>query len=281
MGYPLTGGEGKVVSWGASGFYSDLISKVSPADVTWDVSAPEVDVTGMGVTTAAHLPALGQWTATIRARGFATPRLSNVGLVSFSSGGYALHCRSFELVIETVAVHDITAFNGASPPQWRSFRPDIVRWSGSFVCAADSATAAVAPHLATATGTATSLPTITLKYGEDTADDQLSGTVLIRQLGGSQRVGSLTEYTYSFVGTGALTPAGTNSIFGSSAFGVPPWSEMGATTNTLLTVEQLAGGPRWSGDAFYRRIRLACEVGSPVELDIDVQGTGAWTPAAS
>lgn len=278
MGYPNTGSEGTVVSWGSANFYSVLLSRVAPFSASFQVNGEDIDITQLNSETFSVLSGLTDWSATLEAFGFATPRLGNVGTVTYSSGGYVLHAYEWEWNIETEQVHDITELATTPPsgPTWRSFRPDSSKVTGTIRCRADSATALAIPHQV-----GTALPTLTLVYGDSATDEQVSGTARIQQLGVAVRRGSLTEVDYSFTGSGAWTPAGTGSIFGSSAFGVPLWSQGGAAAGALV-VDTKSSATRKTitgADSFWRRISLRCAVGEAVSLTVDVQGVGSLTPS--
>lgn len=278
MGYPTTGSEGRVASWGSANFYSVLLSKITPAGFTIDLSKDEHDITGMNVAAAAMLPGLGNWSASISALALATPRLGNVGTVVWSSGGYALHVESWEWTITAGAVHDITEMAAvpASGPVWRAFRPDgPVKVTGRVNCRTDSATALTALALPT-----DAAATLTLLYADEATDDQVSGSAYLTKLGVNQRKGSLTTAQYSFVGSGAWTPAGTNSPLGSAALGVPLWNQ-GSGTPGAIVFDTLASSTRTltGSDSFWKSITIRCAVGAPVELNVEVQGTGSLTPA--
>lgn len=276
MPFPLIHAEGSVPTWGAAGLYNTLLSRLSPNTATLTGSSDAQDVTPIGGANRIILPGLGQWSASIAARWAGTPRLGNVGLVAFSAGGYTLHVESWSLTVETEAL-DITRFN-ATNPTWRLFRPSHVQWSGTITARVDDATALANLHIATDSSTATALPTLTLTYGEDATANTLAGSVMLNTISVNQSPGALTTVEYGFTGTGALTAAGTNTIFPAGAVGTFLWDQLGATTNTLLTLT--AGtGRTYSGSAFLRSLTMTCAVGDPVEVSIEAQGSGVLTIA--
>jgi|SRR5690606_12549737 len=271
MGYPVVGAEGEVTSWGAAGFYANLIAAISPNQATITEVCDEIETTPLGSGVGRFIPGLRSWSGSITANAFATPRLGNVGLVTWSAGGYALHVESFDLTLEAGS-HDITSFSG-TPPTYRIFRPDYVRGSGTFNARIDSETSLVGPHAPGAT-----LPTLTLTYGSDTSANAISGPAMIQQMQANMARGSLSTVAYSFRFVGTITPSGTSSLFGTTAFGIPLWASDGDTTNTLLTLTA-ASGKTFSGDAFWTRIGLRCAVGESPEVTVDFQGSGALTIA--
>lgn len=276
MAYPLIHAEGSVPTWGAAGMYNTLLSRLSANTASITASSDSQDVTPIGGANRLILPGLGQWTASIAARWAGTPRLGNVGLVSFSGGGYALHVESWNLTVETQAL-DITRQTG-TPSSWRLFRPSHIQWSGTITARVDDATAVANLHVATATSTAVTLPTLTLTYGLDATANTLAGAVMLSNMTVNQSPGALTTVSYSFTGSGPLTAAGTNSIFSAGAVGNFLWDQLGSTANTLLTLT--AGtGRTYSGSAFARSISVNCAVGDPVEVSVEAQGSGALTIA--
>ncbi len=278
MGYPLTGSEGTVVSWGTGGnYYANLLAAVSGFAFSPRVNGEDIDITEYNTYQYSVLSGLSSWDATLEAYGFATPRLGNVGTLTWSSGGYSAHVYEWEWTIESEQTHDITelANSPSSGPVWRSFRPDSTKVSGRFRARADSATALVVPHQP-----GTALPTLTLVYGDSATDDSLSGAARIQQVSAAVRRGSLTEVEFSFTGSGAWTPAGTNSIFGSTAFTGPLWSEGGSAVGALV-VDTKSSATRKTltgADSFWTRQTLRCAVGEAVSLTVDIQGSGALTP---
>lgn len=279
MAYVLVGSQGTVTNWIgiASDFYDILTDRISPSSSTIEIVAEEQDITSLGATTAAHIAGVRNVTGTITANAFATGRLGNVGLVTFTSG-YVTHVREFDITIETIANHDITEFGGPSAAVvWRKFRPDLVRWSGRFVCGVDNATDLVFPHAPAASATA-----LVLTYGDDSTDDTLSGNAFATRIGTGMTVGEAQFAEYTFMGTGDLTPAGTTSLFGTSVLGVPLWEySTGSTVPRVLTLNN-GNGTFIIADAFYTSMTLRCRIGEPVQLDINWQGSpSAASPTAA
>lgn len=277
MGYPTTGREGSVVSWGSANFYSVLLARLAPHSAVVNVNGNPVDITALDEEQDKWLPGLNSWDFSIRARwknGASAIKLGNVGLAAWSAGGYDTHIRSWEVVWETT-VHDWTEQAGpSSAPVWMAWRPDGISISGSIETLVDSSDALVLPHLTT-----TANATLTLTYGDEATDDTLTvGDALMSDGAVTHQVGQLNAYRYSFRG-GTLTPAGTGSPFGSAALGTPLWGQ-NSTTPGAIVIASLTGSKTLTGaDSFYRRIRVGCAVGGAVEIDVDGQGTGSLTPA--
>lgn len=269
MAYPLSSADGATIAGWAGTFYNGstgLLSKLGDISFNVDVSNGEIDVTRLNASTMAAIPGLKQWSMTASAHAFATARASAAsGLVSFSTGGYALHMESAEVELTAPAL-DITSA-AATPPTWRSFRPEAIAGRFRFLCRVDSETS-----LADLPAEGAALPTLTFKYGEDTADDTLAGSAILTSRRDNASAKNLTTVEYGGVFTGNITPAGTNSLFGSSALGVPEWPQgtPGATKLELAT-----GNDTWEGDAFWTRLLVRWAMGSFVSLDLTAQGTGA------
>ena len=277
MGYPLITAEGNIVSWGSANFYSVLLSRIASHTATINVRGDVPSNTLLSADQASYFPGLKEWDIQIRSRWNSAVKLGNVGLLAFSSGGYAQHVQRYEITFRPIEVHDITALLGpSSPVLWKLWRPDILTWDVRFSTLVDSTTAIPTPHDPTAT-----LPTLTLTYGDEATDDTLAGSVVLQQLGHSMETHSIQRIEWQAQGVGALTPAGTTSAFGTSALGIPLWSEGGAAAGAIeIDVSTTATFDYVGTDSFYRSITLRCAVGEPVEIDIDVQGVGVLTMPA-
>lgn len=277
MAYRTVGVDGEVTSWGSANFYSTMLARLTPVAIDWDENNDPIEVAALGTDYDTNIPSVRSWRATLRARAFATPRIGNVGTVTFSAGGYALHVRRWSLTIEA-QVHDITelASSPASGPTWRDFRPDRSRISGTISCHADSGTVPVNTHAIGA-----SAPTLTLVYGDSATDEQLSGAAILSQLSGSVSRGSQNTLDYSFVQAGQWTPAGTNSFLGSTALGIPIWSEGGSAVGAIVWATKSTSTAKTATgtDSFWTSINITCEVDQPVEVSIAIQGVGALTYA--
>jgi hypothetical protein len=272
MAYPIIGVDGSVTSWGSADFYSVLLSKISPNSATFSVVAPPEDITGIGTGQTSNISGLrtSQGTIDARIKLGATPILGNAGLVTFASG-YTTHARAWDLTLETVAVHDITTFN-ATPPTFRSRRPDRVRAYGSFLCRVDNSTDIIAPPTANATGAA-----MTLRYGDEATDDTIAFNANVTQVSTAIVDRQIQDVTCAFTASGAITPAGTNSILGSSASAleIPLWEySSGSSVPHTLTLTAISG-KTYTTDAFWTRIRIQCTIDQLLIVSVDWAGSGA------
>jgi len=271
VAYWTKGDSGSVVSWGSANFYSTLLAGISPARATVFVGADTPDVTAFQAFAATSIPGLKMCRATISAYAGSTPYLGNAGTLAYDMGGYALHVPGWQWTASTPAVHDITEFNPSVV--WRSFMPDIFQAACSFTAGIDSATAVVLPP-----APAASLPVLTLTYK---TGGTLASSAIISSLNSTIAVRNKNVAAYNVKMTGTTTAAG--GIFGTKTFGStintdPLWSAGGAAVGALV-IQAYSGRTYTFADSMWTRIQLTCEVGAPVRVDIDVQGSGALTVA--
>ncbi len=276
--YPIIGADGAVTSWAGATFYSNLLSKISPNAARIQFVADPFDVTPIGGVTTANLSGLRSTQGTIDARiklGATYGQMANSGLVTFATG-YVEHVRSWDLTIETSQVHDITKF-ASTGPTWRNRRPDVTRVYGTYTARVDAADDIIAPPTANSVGAS-----MTLRYGDEATDDTILLSALVSNIGTSIVSKQMQEVTCSFVSTGTVTPAGTNSILGSTAseLGIPVWEyTTGSSVPNVLTFTAITGKTYIIADAFWSRIRLQCTVDQLLNVSIDWIGNG--TPSGT
>jgi len=199
--------------------------------------------------------------------------IGNNGAITYSAGGYALHVPEFTWNASTPAVHDITEFNSGSPPEWRTYMPDIFQNSARYVAGIDADTAIVFPP---APGAA--LPTFTMTYKSGAT---LAMTGLIQRVGPAIVRGQKNMATYDVLGSGTTTAVG--GVFGSHTFGGtlngdPLWSAGGSATGAIVVTA--ASGRTYSGtDSFWTSLQLQCTVGGAVMVSGSIQGCGTLTAA--
>lgn len=279
MGYQTIGVTGAVTSWGASGadVHQLINAGISPASISAEISSDGLDWTGLGVSSAAMRAGLASWTATIVGRYPKTaPKVGNSGGVTFA-GGYATWVRSWELTIEA-GVHDITSQTG-SAVLWRSFRPGLLSWSGSYECDIDSTTPLSPPTLASGVAGAA-----TFKISEEGAtDNTLAGDIIVTGLSQSVSAGEKNTASYSFSGSGVLTntyASGMGLLSASAspyAIGTPTWDVNGDGVPDVVLTWQSDTGRTYAGPAFWRSLRVSCPVDGLIEVTVGVQGAGALT----
>lgn len=278
MGYPLRSYEGAVTSWGSTNFYSTLLAAMRPISARVNINNPGVDVTGF--TSASKQLTRGIADATVELSGyaFATPRLGTQGLVTFSAttNTYVQFADEWDWEISWPE-HDITQMSGA--PTWRSFMPGGPAVNrGRFRARPVSDTALENPFIV---GTPAADPSLTLRYGDSATDETLAGTALVTKLGVSLNTGDAQMAEYEFEFDGDVTPAGTGSLFGSTALGACPWSAGGSAAGAMVisTKETSTTKTISIADSFVTRISMSVKVGEPTKVDMTVRVTGAVTMA--
>lgn len=278
MGYALRSFEGAVTSWGSTNFYSVLLAAIRPASCKVTIANPAVDVTGF--TSSSRQVTRGIASATVDISGyvFATPRLGTQGLVTFSSSTntYVQFADEWDLELSWPE-HDITQFSGA--PTWRSFMPGgPMTAKGRFRARPVSDTALENPFIV---GTPAADPTLTLRYGDSATDETLAGTALVTSLGVSLSPGDPQFAEYEFEIDGAITPAGTGSLFGTTALGDCPWSQGGSAAGAMVisTKETSTVKTISLADSFVTSIKMSVKVGEPTKIDLSVRASGAVTQA--
>lgn len=269
MAYVLISDQGALTSWGSGNQNATILAAITPARATLDIVENVANVSALGTAYESFIPNLKSVAGSIGGYIGSAPYIGAIGIVAFSSGGYALHVTEAEVSIRTTTAHDITELNAGS--QWMRFRPGTLTWSIRYTAMIDSGTAIVAPP-----DTGASLPTVTLTYGSGAT---VAGAGVIRQVGVAIVRGNKQLVTYEITGTGTLTTAG--GIFGTSTLGsthntAPIWNAGGSATGAMVITA--ASGRTYSmADSFWTGIRLRVTPNAPASVDISWQGDGAVT----
>jgi len=267
------GEEGALTSWGSANINATILSGMITNSCTLFVGSDTQDVTGLGAHAAVNIPGLKTWRVDFRGFAGSSAYIGNNGAITYSAGGYALHVPEFTWNASTPAVHDITEFNSGSPPEWRTYMPDIFQNSARYVAGIDADTAIVFPP---APGAA--LPTFTMTYKSGAT---LAMTGLIQRVGPAIVRGQKNMATYDVLGSGTTTAVG--GVFGSHTFGGtlngdPLWSAGGSATGAIVVTA--ASGRTYSGtDSFWTSLQLQCTVGGAVMVSGSIQGCGTLTAA--
>ncbi|MBX3376049.1 MAG: hypothetical protein KF678_03485 [Phycisphaeraceae bacterium] len=264
---------GKVTSWSGT-FVADLIgTSNSPATFTLNQVVDTSDVTRFvtgsgGARIGRNIPGLKSWSGTISCQ-LATPRIGNAGLVTYSSG-YVANVKSFNISLNADST-DTTVF-ASTDPTWKSFTPGIVRWSGSYETFLDSATA---PHGAGMAAEPAAASFALVDDAGSTADKILAGNVITQSLGISVAPASISTANYAFVGDDQPTVTGTYV----GGIMTDPGGGVYSITTPIAgaMVLQSYTSQTFSGSAFWTSISFKCEVGQPITVDINFQGTGPLT----
>lgn len=278
MGYPLTGIEGTVTSWGtaADDCYHAVNTGSAPKAIKLTISGEAINKTGAGDTAMAYRAGMRSWTGTIESWFPRTSRkIGAEGLVTFASG-YVVNCNEWTLRADFGAL-DITRF-GQSDLTWREFRPrKIGTFTGTFAGYVDSGTALVMPIAYSASSAAA-----TLKLTEEGAtDNQFTANIVAQQLdlNADMNGDALQTYSYQFTVDGGLTSVGAANIVPAGAVDTPDWDNNGDGTGDRTLVVTLSSGRTLTGAAFLRGWSVRCAFSEMIQVTYEVQGTGVLTPA--
>lgn len=243
----------------------DLYNLIETASgpYTFNLNVPQdvFDSTEFGAMAVANTNGLKAWTATINAKfPKAGAKIGNGGLVTFSSG-YAANVRDWNMAVNA-AEHDVTVFDGTTPPTWREFLPGLVSWAGAYNAMIDDTTPLVVPGASAAA---------TFKLTEDgTTDRTLAGDVVVSSLGATVNVGDRNMAAYAFAGNGDLTAAGTANIFASGAVGIPDVTEV---------IFKATNSRTYTGLCFWTSIGVTVPVDGLIEVTATLRGSGALVAA--
>lgn len=284
MGYALRATQAQVVSWGNSNFYSDLLARCRPMRAEIIETAPDIETTGLNSTRADRLPDLKQWAFDIETLALATPITGSIGIVELTSGtsAYLQFADAFTITLRTTAVHPMTALRtttGGTIPEWESWMPDYSEWFGSITTYADSATALKLAHsYKTDFASSDTRPTAKFTYGNGGTPESLTGKIQVTGTTLRAARGDKQVFTVTFKGVGALTPAGTGSPLGSTAFGVPIWSEGGTAAGPIVFASLPSTRTLTGEDSFWEEITINAALRQAMMLQIKGRGVGSLTP---
>lgn len=264
---------GKVTSW-AGTFVSDLIATSnSPAVFTLNQTVDTFDVTRFVATSGGarigrNIPGLRSWNGTISCQ-LAVPHIGNTGLVTYGSG-YVAQVKGFNLTL-AADMADTTVF-ASTDPTWKSFTPGLVRWNGSYDAFVDSATP---PHGAGLTAEPAAATFSLVDDAGGSVDKIIGGNIITQSMGLSVAPGAINTVKYAFIGDDQPTVTGT--YVGAIATDTAGPTYAITTPLAGALVLQSYTSQTFSGSAFWTSISFKCEVGQPITVDINFQGTGALT----
>lgn len=272
MSVPTLGIEGAVTSWTGTA-NTQLLTNLKCYGATLNVQGNTSDRTPFSPTanTMQFGGGLREWSGTIRARFATTPLVGYTGAVSFASGD-VLWVQRWSMDISAASL-DITSLGStATGAGWKSFRPGVLSWRGSYEGLLDSGTATTLPFTPQ---TAPASATFTIATSQT-----LGGTILIDPLGLTFNVGDLNKKSVSFVGSGTLTSAGSSNMFAAGAVAIPDWDTSGTDgvpdSDLVFTA---SSGRTFTGPAFWTGISVTVDPASFTEVSINFKGAGALTPA--
>lgn len=286
MGYRVRASAGRVNSWGTgSNFNATILARCRPMRYELTEVGEEVETTAMNGTAGDFLPGLKSWTVDVETYALATPVHGSVGLVELTSGTTAFveHIDSWSLNWKSSQVHrmtDLRTATGGTLPEWHTFQPDYSVWTCQWTAYADSANALKLAHsYKTNLASSDTRPTVKFTYGNGVTPESLSGKVQVVGVRLGARRGELQPVTITGRGVGDLTPAGTASVFGTTALGVPLWSQ-GSTATGAIVLDSLTGSRTLTGeDSFLAEMTVSAGMDAPMMLNLRIQGSGSLTPA--
>lgn len=275
----VTGINAKVTSWAN---HTSLVTTGSGStgteafNSTLNIVADGHDVTtyaASGASAMSNITGLKSWSGTITQ--YINPAaIGSEGLVTYAAG-YVVNAKSWTLTIN-VNTHDVTDFN-SSGVTWRDFITGLYGWGGSYAANVDGTTAVSLPG-----GTSSDADAeFKIKdHVSGTADHVLQGNIITTQTGLSLPVSGLAEVTYNYTGNGALEIEGDGddtTIFADlddggtpNVFSVPAAGEL---------VLQAASSRTYTGNAMVSSIQLTVNVGDPIQIVTNFQGTSTLTIA--
>ena len=148
----------------------------------------------------------------------------------------------------------------------KTFLPGLLGWDGTLAVTTDNTNAMTMPASLTD-------DTTTFLVYDETSDHTLEGRATFLNLGQTHTLGQTATTNYTFTGDGALTAAGGSDY--------TPIYAAGALTKPTIgsIVFSVDGSREYSGDAFWTQVSISAPVGEPVRVSMQIQGTGALTPA--
>lgn len=255
-----------------TGFVLFRLLETSTRPYAWSVTAnmPAQDATGFAGTApivrTQRGDGLGDWSATSTAYFPKTAPLSgHVGNVVFAAGtDTCVESYSLDFQYESF---DSTCMS-VTPPTWRAFQVGLASATGSFRCKVD---VTELPTLVGQTGEATfRLTTAT------TPDNTIVGHITINSANIVAQIGSLVTVDYSFTFNGQVTFAG-GTAGASSLLTAGNLTEPEDTEITMWIVDNSNG---YTGRCFLSGFSASVAIGSPVEIGLSIQGTGALATAS-
>lgn len=229
----------------------------APYTINATVSAPEFATTRFqnSLVFGSHITGINEWSGTVNMR-FPNPNAltGKCGLLTYANG-YATDVVDWSLEISAAAI-DVTS--QANPcPVWRTYKPGLINWSGSYNAHVDDG---ITMDFPLQNGSAT----FKLDAVTPTANS-FTGNIYSTNNGVSIVVDDKNTSSHSFRGTGALTSAGSTPLLPTGPITRPTVEEV------TITVE---GGRTYVGDAFWESVSITCPVDGLIEVAVNLRGTG-------
>lgn len=273
-GIQTIGAEGIITSWAGTN-NGTILTALGEHSASLDMTNDAADRTqyASGLKAMSSGPGLRSWGGTISGRLLTSsvPQVGYVGNLAVSSATdtYVTHVRSWSATITAIEL-DVTEYNSAATTAgWRSFRPGLVRLTGTFEALVDDATVLKPPYMAT-----TTLPTLTLTL---TTGNTLAFSAIVSQMGLAIPVGDLNRVTYSFESTGDITAAGTGNLFPAATIDIPTWDATPDGVADTTLVFQAAASRTFTGAAFWTSIGITHNPAAYIDVAVQYRGSGALT----
>lgn len=259
----IRGREGNfaVATGQASHILTNIVANSRPFTTNFNFQNVAQDITGLNATPPAFMlnraEGLASWDASFTAYYPDTPAGGHQGLVTFANG-YTVGINRFTLDLTNGAALDDTAF-ASTPPTWRSFQPGGM-WggTGTYRARADTST----PITFEDSGSATFRLCNVAPPG---VANTLTGAIAITGVSSAIVIGDQVFYDYSFVFTGVIASAGADALFPTGDLGEPE----------ITSIEITLDNDEIAGDCFLTDLSVTVEVGSLIEINATLQGTGA------
>lgn len=260
----ISGITGEVTSWTGTGNANLFGTAAADAAFTLNISAPEIDTTAFGATTAEYGANLISWGGSFTSR-IEAANIGVAGSVAWAgSFAYATTIRRWAITITADEI-DITPF-GTSSTFYRNFIFGLVRWSGVYEGFLDDTTAITRPALI---HEATNAAAITLNMGD--TNDHLTGDAFVTSIDPIVQPSEANQVTHAFRGTGDLASGSASSFFPVSTDPVIP------VNGTLVLTA--SSGRTYTGTAFWTSIQIVCPTDGIVTATVNFRGSGTLTIA--
>lgn len=256
--------NGLVTSWGGTANTQLIVTGMSPSSFSLDISADELDSTtyAASLVQASYTKGMRTWTGTIESQR-KTAAIGNTGSVTFSPG-YTTNVVSWDVTFEA-EMRDATIFGSTDTTnRWLQFLGGLIRVSGTYEALVDDTTAVAMPAGSSEPATLTLL----VASGQSFAVSGFTTRLNVRSA-----ANELNTASYSFRGSGNVTVAASGDVMpfdAGSSIATPVSGEL---------ILQATTGRTYTGNALWRRVRMQCPVAGLITHTVDVQGTGALTPA--
>jgi len=234
---------------------------------TLTTDAPAFGGTAFAATppvSASQFVGIPSWSVSFQGRfPKAAPQTGYEGNVTHSTIT-PLHLKGWSLNMGYAVVN--TTEMAASAPAWNTFAAGLLTWGGTFDAGVSDTTDVVLPSAIAAAAA-------TLKLTEEGAtDNEFTGNIIANQSALSVNVESsdTNRIPYNFAGSGDLTVVGSSNVLPAGAV---------ARADAGTVVFTVGGSKTHTGSCFLSQLSITCNLGQPIAVSGQLQGTGALTLA--